>query len=1200
MPKRNLSGQDLNPTTTTQPTKEFTKESFVHLSHNEHARFMRNSNKVGHALILSIDNDPTAFQFDPPTGRRIPTLNAYDIIPDVRPLVNIHETTKTVDYTSVNLNEKIPAYQAMRLEANTPHGTRMRAARYVDVQVSQEGVSHEGRIVFFSPVPEGYPDWWGNQPHYLPLWSDELDEDDLKELEEEISESDGVYKGGQKVEIFTPDVYKREANKNRGKDQNTVMDKQNAVGAYEDALGNHKEQMSYLAEAAFTKMIHAPIVKHVSNREGIEGNYRPEWLHAYGRGLTAVKVDPQKKENLGAYPKWANTEMMVTERLAKWYAMNRPTAHYFMRPLFNMMMNTEVIKDIHYFVRVEENGITLTTHQYINHLIAFPMFRKASDIAQLVMIAQAITNGKAPRDQRGVTLLPQNNWEKVEWKEMDHDLPQPETDSEHDEEDDEVEVKMPTAKKIKMSSLDDDYGRNYTKIQQKKKQEEDDDDIDDEMEEDKVDQQGNLADFIVADDENEDDAKLIKLAGKIAGVVGNPQKALKNQHLFRGNLPDLNQPPVEVKVEKNTVDAGDETEDDIEDEVTPVSTKPTRKRIVIDDEDDEEVANPLFHPQADMDLDKVIPETQDDEDDDFIQASQPRDNHNDFPYIPATQEIPLDFDFSEDEQEEDEDNDLDAEDEDEELENSSQESKDLEILSFPLNMDHLNNAVVKIFKTKLVHDHEYPWKSCEVKDLVGSGSVIDQEKGLILTCSHVASINSAMIQVRLANSTELYEAKILVSEEDCDLAMLQVEHPDFLRKAQQFELGDFASTGSKIAVVGFPVVSNSLTCTTGTISANEIQEYIQGNGYNLLSRIDAPANGGNSGGPVIDQDGKQIGIEFQSFEHDQAERTSMVIPMPVIKQFLTSTFNAISSGTRAKGVPDLPLDTQEMLNPALREHYKMSPKHTGIRIESIDTLAETGGLQVDDIILSVDGHQIQNDGTIQSFPEICERLNYKHLIYQKQIGESVEVQILRDGQEKSLIVPLHYRARELKLIPRSDDSASSTYYVKNGVCFQPVSNEVYESDFVKFDPHLNEKPRTKIDEQLVMINCVFNDAITLGFDNTPSGSIVKSVNGKPINNINDVVMAIETNKSESHQIVLANNQEICIAKASPQDEVRINQKYQVHQSCSDDLSALIALYNRPAAPSVPVSNVVSMSNARQPRKKQTETAQHTAPQFKNQ
>ncbi|AOZ92063.1 S1C family serine protease [Paenibacillus crassostreae] len=167
---------------------------------------------------------------------------------------------------------------------------------------------------------------------------------------------------------------------------------------------------------------------------------------------------------------------------------------------------------------------------------------------------------------------------------------------------------------------------------------------------------------------------------------------------------------------------------------------------------------------------------------------------------------------------------------------------------------------------------------------IGSGFIYD-EAGYILTNQHV--INSAdVIQVTLEGNSKPYEAKLLGSSEDLDLAVLKIEG-DTSFPILPLGDSDAATVGEEVVAIGNPQGFDH-TVTSGVLSAKERSIDIAAedgsgtNTYKHLLQTDASINSGNSGGPLLNLNGEVIGMNVAVSA--DAQGIGFAIPTSVIKE----------------------------------------------------------------------------------------------------------------------------------------------------------------------------------------------------------------------------------------------------------------------------------------------------------------------------
>ncbi|PZP54573.1 MAG: serine protease [Micavibrio aeruginosavorus] len=143
---------------------------------------------------------------------------------------------------------------------------------------------------------------------------------------------------------------------------------------------------------------------------------------------------------------------------------------------------------------------------------------------------------------------------------------------------------------------------------------------------------------------------------------------------------------------------------------------------------------------------------------------------------------------------------------------------------------------------------------------LGSGFIIDAEKGLIVTNNHVIR-DADEVRVTLHDDTTL-DAKILGKDDKTDLALLQVTSPNHKLVAVPFGNSDEMRVGDWVVAIGNPFGLGG-TVTSGIISARARD--INSGPYDDFIQTDASINRGNSGGPMFNLKGEVIGINTAIF-----------------------------------------------------------------------------------------------------------------------------------------------------------------------------------------------------------------------------------------------------------------------------------------------------------------------------------------------
>lgn len=270
----------------------------------------------------------------------------------------------------------------------------------------------------------------------------------------------------------------------------------------------------------------------------------------------------------------------------------------------------------------------------------------------------------------------------------------------------------------------------------------------------------------------------------------------------------------------------------------------------------------------------------------------------------------------------------------------------------------------------------------------GSGVIISQD-GLIVTNNHVID-GATKIKVILNDKRE-YDAELLGKDANTDLALLRINE-----KNLPFALvgnSDEVKVGQWVLAVGNPFNLTS-TVTAGIVSAKGRNLNINQNkgSYPIEAFIqtDAAVNPGNSGGALVSQDGKLVGINTAiASETGNYAGYAFAIPSNLMKKVIT---DLEKYGSVQRGV--LGIEIRDVDGNLADEAGLKEVKGVYINKVKPNSAAEDAGLKEKDVILSVDGKEIK------STPELQEQIG------KKNPGDKVRLMVLREGKERTFEVVL--------------------------------------------------------------------------------------------------------------------------------------------------------------------------------------------------
>ena len=275
----------------------------------------------------------------------------------------------------------------------------------------------------------------------------------------------------------------------------------------------------------------------------------------------------------------------------------------------------------------------------------------------------------------------------------------------------------------------------------------------------------------------------------------------------------------------------------------------------------------------------------------------------------------------------------------------------------------------------------------------GSGIIISED-GYILTNNHIVNTTTnssyysvseaSKITVRLYNSEEDIDATIVGTDEQTDLAVIKIDKTNLTPA----ELGDSTSVqvGEFAMAIGNPLgLQSSVTC--GIISAINREITDSSNKTYTVIQTDAAINSGNSGGALVNGEGKVIGINTLKLSGSGIEGMGFAIPINNTKDI----YNQLIQYSKVKrpyiGISGIDVDEKTS------KTYKLP---VGIYVKSVENFspAQKSDIKSGDVIIEADGKKIS---TIAELNEIKNT---------HQIGDTIKLKISRDGSEKEIIVTL--------------------------------------------------------------------------------------------------------------------------------------------------------------------------------------------------
>ena len=456
--------------------------------------------------------------------------------------------------------------------------------------------------------------------------------------------------------------------------------------------------------------------------------------------------------------------------------------------------------------------------------------------------------------------------------------------------------------------------------------------------------------------------------------------------------------------------------------------------------------------------------------------------------------------------------------------------------------DDFLNAVVKLEVQTSKSDFVHPWR-VKTGGGDGSGVVIAPER--ILTCAHCVS-DSTFIRVRKNNEDSFYHAKPFFVDHARDLAIVTVDDEAFMADIKPMEIGETPPVQTEVVAVGFPMGGRLISFTRGIVSRIEEIRYAHGWTDLLAAQVDAAINPGNSGGPVLDMStGRIAGIAFQG--NKRGEALGYMIPTDVIRCFLKDV-----EDKRVDGVPDHFFAVEELESEAARRFLKMKPGQSGLHIAKTAPEMGTNSLQAGDVLLEVDGNRVANNGDIR-LPGNRIR-TYFHPFQMRQIGDTVPVKLLRDGEILERDVPV--AKRDLRTRGFLYDEKPD-YFICGGLVFTTLSYSYLLDNRIRINDDPADDSTPANGEKFVILSDVLADICVEGYIGT-AGVHVRSVNGVKVRDLRHLVELVDGAQGEFLQLGIDDNNEwdslmvldlAALREATP----RIMERYRIPADRSGEL-----------------------------------------------
>ncbi|GAB5465180.1 MAG: trypsin-like peptidase domain-containing protein [Candidatus Kapaibacteriales bacterium] len=285
-----------------------------------------------------------------------------------------------------------------------------------------------------------------------------------------------------------------------------------------------------------------------------------------------------------------------------------------------------------------------------------------------------------------------------------------------------------------------------------------------------------------------------------------------------------------------------------------------------------------------------------------------------------------------------------------------------------------------------------PYREYQMKGL-GSGFLISED-GYILTNHHVAGDASEIVVTLMDGET--YEAQIVGTDFVTDISLLKI-NAGYDLPYLDFHAKDDLMVGEWTIAFGNPFglfdINSKPTVTVGVVSnygvnfTHEDQEGVRV--YRDMVQTDAAISSGNSGGPLLNAEGKVIGMNTTIYSTSQSQKGagSIGIGFAIPSNRILETVDYIKNGSSINRNFAIGMEVSE-LSSNLKEYLRTNRKQRGVVVQKVfrNSPAADAGLKPGDIITSIDGLKINKAD------------DFGIVIYDGKVGDALPVTYLRQGR----------------------------------------------------------------------------------------------------------------------------------------------------------------------------------------------------------
>jgi S1-C subfamily serine protease len=409
-------------------------------------------------------------------------------------------------------------------------------------------------------------------------------------------------------------------------------------------------------------------------------------------------------------------------------------------------------------------------------------------------------------------------------------------------------------------------------------------------------------------------------------------------------------------------------------------------------------------------------------------------------------------------------------------------------------------SLVQLIVTFQESDPVLPWQKRQPSVRAGYGVVI--APNILLTTENLIR-QHRLIEMRRPRSGNKIPVRVIVSDEQVNLALLEIRQPERAAGLVPMALADDVGRGDPTEILQMDETSQ-LQRGDGHILQIMMAPLPRAPYSSLTFTMLTDLNVNGEGAPILAE--KRLAGLVMSY--DRSSRIGWMIPHPVLTNFLAMAMKPPYAGFASAGFTWMAL-----VDPVKRRHLGVKDNDKGIIILSY--LPEAGTNQAllpDDVVIEWDGQPVDNMGFYTD--PVLGRLDMSWLIKgHRKPGDTINVKIIRNRVEQTVTLVLKNRRDSWNLVPDDITGEPVEYLVHGGFLIRELSGrylQAYGTDWRRTaDPRLVNLYLTRRmapdfpGQRVVILSAVLPDPINVGYQFVHD-QVITHVNGKAVASMKDV------------------------------------------------------------------------------------------------